>query len=92
MKQHTVRDRVAFRTSLRTLRGPAFGVIDALQSESKDVQVEAAGLAFVAMCLAIGADPHDMVIRHKRQLSDANAVRDADIQAIADYAKGELIP
>lgn len=90
MLPHTGRDRVSFRTSLSALKAPAFDVIDALQSHDGAIQVEAAGLAFVAMSQALGLDPHEMVIRHKRQLADSNAVRNAQIEAIADYAKGEL--
>jgi len=91
MTYATARDRIAFRSSLRPLKSAAFSVIDALQTQPRDIQIEAAGIAFVALSLAIGEDPHALVVRAKRQLADAESVRNGDLEAISDYAKGELL-
>lgn len=90
MFNHTVRDRIAFRSSLQPLKGPSFQVIDALQAHPKDVQVEALTLTLAAICRSVGLDAHDLITRANRQLRQADTVRNPHIEAIAAYATGEL--
>jgi hypothetical protein len=87
---HTVRDRIAFRSSLRPLKVPSFQVIDALQKHPADVQVEALALTLAIITRTLGIDAHDLLTRANRQLTDADAVRNPHIEAIASYASGEL--
>lgn len=90
MNPATVRDRIAFRSSLEPLKVPAFLVLDALQHSSPDVQLEALSLTLATLCRSSGVDPHELVTRSNRQLADADSVRVPAIEAIAAYAAGEL--
>lgn len=86
----TVRDRISFRSSLAPLKVPAFRVIDALQDQPADVQLEALALTLATMTRSLGVDAHGLITRAHRQLSEADAVRNPHIEAIAAYAAGEL--
>jgi hypothetical protein len=90
MSPSTIRDRIAFRTTLGPLKAPAFSVVSALQDFPKDVQVEALFLVTFLTAQGIGLDPHELISRAARQVSDANAVRNPIIEAIEAYAAGEL--
>lgn len=90
MSPATARDRIAFSSDLSRLKVPAFLVIDALQHSPKDVQIEALALTLAALCRSLGLDPHSLVTRANRQLVHSDAVRNPHIEAIADYAAGEL--
>lgn len=90
MSPATVRDKVLLASDVSSLKVPAFLVIDALQHSPKDVQVRALALALAAVCRPLGLDPHDLVTRANRQLVHADATRNPHIEAIADYASGEL--
>jgi hypothetical protein len=90
MSPSTIRDRIAFRTTLGPLKAPAFSVVSALQDHTKDVQLEALALVTVLAAQGAGLDPHELIVRARRQVSDANAVRNPTIEAIEAYAAGEL--
>lgn len=72
------------------LKVPAFLVIDALQHARPDVQLSALALTFTILSRTLGIDPHELVSMAKKQLVEADAVRNPHIEAIADYAAGEL--
>lgn len=90
MTPATVRDRIALASDLLPLKVPAFRVLDALQDAPKDVQLRALALTLATACRPLGVDPHDLVSRAKRQLTHADATRNPHVEAIADYAAGEL--
>lgn len=90
IRNTTIRDQVSFASDLAPLKVPAFLVIDALQHSAPSVQLRALALTLAAMCRPLGIDPHDLVTKANRQLVHADAVRNPHIEAIADYAAGEL--
>lgn len=87
---HAIRDRISFATTAEKLRRPAFHAISALQSFPPEVQLDALFLAAVAMAEALRLDSHDMVSRAKRIMPDAEAAHTMHLQAVKDYARGEL--
>lgn len=87
---HTIRDAITFSSDAARVRRPAFHVIDALQRHEPAVQMDALFVAAVAMSQSLGLDPHAMVTRAKRMLPDAEAAHTDHVQAIRDYARGEL--
>jgi len=90
MDIHTIRDRVAFRTSLASLKRPAFLALHAIQDEPRDVQIEALFITAVALAQGAGLDPHAMTVRARAQIAEAEVTRNPLIESIHDYAKGEL--
>lgn len=87
---HSIRDAISFATDADKLRRPAFGVLDAIQRHPPAVQLDALFLTAVAMAEAISLDSHEMVARAKRILPEAEGPFTDHLQAVRDYAKGEL--
>lgn len=89
---HSIRDAISFASSPARLRMPAFEVINGLQRHPPAVQMDALFVAAVAMSQTLGLDPHEMVVRARRILPDAEGAYNSGDQlaAIRDYAKGEL--
>lgn len=86
-----LRERIFARSSLRPLKAPAFLVIDALQrTPDTSLQLDALSLTFTTICHSVGIDPHDLIVRSKRQLADAEVLKNPEIEAIRDYAVGEM--
>lgn len=90
MKNHTIQDRIAFRSSLRQLKEPSFRVLAGVGECPPDIQIEALALCFTLLTTNAGMDPHLLVQRAKRQITDADRVDTPHLEAIADFAKGEL--
>lgn len=89
---HTIMDRINFFTDLASLRRGAFSTIDAMQHEpNKAVQYLGPAVAFVAMAEALGRDPHEDISRVKRMMSAVEGPFTDEVQAIRDYAKGEIL-
>ena len=86
---HTIRDRVAFSSRSVSLKGPTFQVINALQDMEPDVQIEALFMAAVILSTSVGLDPHELITRARRIVSDAESLPSAQLDAVRDYA-GEL--
>ncbi len=77
--------------SIRPLARPAFSVINSLQDEPNPaVQLDALALTFTIISQAAGLDPHELVSRARRQMPHADAVPNPLIEAIRDYAVGEM--
>lgn len=76
--------------SLEKLKVPTFLVLDAVQHAPKDVQLQGLALALAGMCRPLGVDPHDLVSRANRQLNEAEATKQPILEALGDYAAGEL--
>ena len=87
---HVVRDRLAFRSSLAQLKVPAFKVLSAVQEEDTDLQIEALTIAMTILADGSGLNPHELVSRARRMISDAERVDNPHLEAISDFAKGEL--
>lgn len=88
----TINDRISWFTDLPALRQGAFAVLDAMQKQPKQaVQVLGPGVAFVAMCESLGRDPHEDIVRIRRMMSEVDGPFTAEVQAIRDYAAGELL-
>ena len=90
MNPSRIRDGVAFRSSLRPLKEPSFRVIAALQDVEASVQIDALALTLTLMADAVGLDPHALITRARRQIADADAVKNPHLEAVRDYAAGEL--
>jgi hypothetical protein len=89
---HTINDRITWFTDVASLRRGAFRVIDAIQQEeNKAVQFLAPGVAFCAMADALGRFPHDDISRIRRMMGALEGPYTEQVQAIRDYAKGELL-
>jgi hypothetical protein len=87
---HTIRDRIAFSTAAAQLRHPSFAIVDQLQFHPPEVQLDALFVTAVAMATVVGLDPHEMVSRARRLLPAAEGPFTDHLQAVKDYAKGEL--
>lgn len=90
MDLDTLRLRISARCSLGPLKVPAFSILSALQEHPADIQIEALFLCATLMAQSAGLPPHDMVGRALRQISDGDAVRSPHLEAIRDFAAGEL--
>lgn len=90
IQAHTVRDGVVFSLSAAALRKPAFAVINRIQSRTPSEQIAATAVALVAMSEAVGLDPHDLVSRGRRMMSDVDGLFTAEIGAIKAYAAAEI--
>lgn len=90
LSKSTIVDRVLLGSTASNLRHPAFRLISANQQENPEVQINALMLTAVVVCQTIGLDPHDMVERAKRMVSVAEGPFTYHLQAIRDFAEGEL--
>ena len=91
MSPSTIRDRIAFNCDIAKLREPSFLIIHALQhSDDPAAQVEALFLVAAIIAQTLNLDPHELVARARRQIAYADAGRVPLIDAIRDYANGEL--
>lgn len=89
MQPHTIRDRVAFSSRSVSLKQPTFRVINALQDLEPDVQIEALFMAATVLATSIGLDPHDLIVRARRILTETETFPNGYLDAVRDYA-GEL--
>lgn len=84
-------DRVRGRSSLRPLKVPCFMLVETLQKiPDPSIQLDALALTFAAVCRGIDVDAHELVTRANRQLVDADQADNPHLEALHDYAKGEL--
>jgi hypothetical protein len=83
-------DRVRTASTVSTLREPAYAVISRIQNTDPADQVRAIFLAATVAAEACKLDPHEEVERAKRMMSDAEGPHTIHIQALRDYAEGEL--
>lgn len=89
IQPHTIRDRVAFSSRSVSLKEPTFRVINALQDLDADVQIEALFMAATMLSTSVGLDPHQLVTRARRIISEAETLPNSHLDAVRDYA-GEL--
>jgi hypothetical protein len=86
---HTVRDGIAFSSSIPRLQVPAFTVLSALEAYDPALRLEAMALTIALMCQTNNLDAHELIARARRQIADAERVRSPHIEAIRDFAAGE---
>ena len=84
-----IRLAVTAASAAQPIREPAFRVIDAIQQEPAGRQIEAVFAAAVILARSVGLDPHELVVRARRQVPDVEFGESA-ASAISDYGKGEL--
>ena len=90
LPQETLRLHLGASSRTASVVDPAFGVIDSLQRYPPDLQAEALFAASVVIAGALGADPHDLVSRAKRQMEEVLRL-ETNALIISEYAKGELV-
>lgn len=73
------------------IRTPAFKVIDRMQHVHPSAQVTATAVALCAMSEALGLRMRDVINVAENTLRDCEGPYTEHIQAIREYAKGELL-
>lgn len=89
MKPASVLQKVRLSSRSVSLREPSFRIVNALQDLDPAIQIEALCLTTVVLCQHIGMDPHELVSRMKRMLSETEHLPNQHLDAVRDYA-GEL--
>lgn len=84
-----IRDRIG-TPNLPALRRLAVRQINHVQGEAPSDQLLATALSLVAMSESIGLDPHELVATARRVMAHAEGPFTHQIQALRDYARGEL--
>lgn len=72
------------------VRAPAFKVLDRIQHLHPSVQITATAVALCAMAEAVGLRMRDVIVIAENTLADCEGPYTEHIQAIREYAKGEL--
>lgn len=86
----SVRDHMGWHSPAQ-IRGPAFAIIDRLQRMDPSVQLMATAVALVAMSEAVGLRMRDVINVAENTLADSEGPYTEHIQAIREYARGELL-
>ncbi|WP_292074638.1 MULTISPECIES: hypothetical protein [unclassified Brevundimonas] len=86
----SVGDRVRTDSTVAILREPAFELLSRIQDANPSDQVRALFLVAAVISDAIGIDGHDALNSAKRMLTTAEGPHTIHVQAIRDYADGEL--
>lgn len=86
----SIGDRVRTDSTVALLREPAFALLSRIQDANPSDQVRALFLVAAVISDAIGIDGHDALNSAKRMLSTAEGPHTVHVQAIRDYADGEL--
>jgi len=85
-----IRDRLGVANPAE-IRAPAFAIIDRLQNMDPSIQLTATAVALCAMCQALGVDMRDAIYVAENTLRDSEGPFTQHIQAIREYAKGEIL-
>lgn len=85
-----IRMGVAYAADPQPLRDCAAAVMSRMQSHTPAVQLLGTAVALVAMSESLGLDPHEVVQRARRAVHDLEAAHTHQVQALRDYARGEL--
>lgn len=86
----TLRSRIG-SISPPAIRAPAFKVIERIQGLDPAVQITASAVAVCAMAEAIGLPMRELIRVAENTLRDSEGPYTEHIQAIREYAKGELL-
>jgi hypothetical protein len=74
-----------------TIRAPAFRLIDRMQHMDPAIQITATAVALCAMSEALGLNMRHVINVAENTLRDAEGPYTEHIQAIREYAKGEIL-
>lgn len=89
--QPSLREKIFARSSLVPVKVPAFSILDAVaRIPDQSVALDALALTFTIICQSTDIEPHDLVTRAKRQAADADVLENPHLEAIRDYANGEM--
>lgn len=88
---HSIRDQISFLCSPAKVRVPAFQVINRLDGQAPGSQLMGAAVAVVAMAEAVGINPHDLITRANKCMSEVDGPYTTHIKAIREYAAGEIM-
>lgn len=87
----SLREQVFANSSLVPLKIPAFRILDAVSAApTPAIQMDALFLVATVVALGAGVDPHDLIVRAKRQIADADATKNPHLEAIREFANGEM--
>lgn len=85
-----VRDRIGMVSPAQVMV-PAFQILDRMQRLDPAVQLTATAVALCAMAESIGYDMAEIITVAENTLRDCEGPFTTHIQAIREYAKGELL-
>lgn len=85
----TIKTQLALGAKLGDVRDPTFTVLNAVQRLPADKQIIAIFAAGVLMATAINSDPHELIAKVRRMLTEATNI-DSTADVLGDYARGEL--
>lgn len=84
-------ERVMANGSIQKIKAPAFLILDGMQrTPDPALQLDAMALTFVLICQSTNIDPHRLITRAKRQSRDSDVIPNPHLDAIRDYAVGEM--
>lgn len=86
----SVADRLGVHTPAQ-VRAPAFHVITRLQELDPSIQITATAVALCAMAEAVGLRMRDVISVAENTLRDCEGPYTEHVQAIRDYAAGEIL-
>lgn len=90
LEPHNVTDRLGY-ISPAQVQPAAFRIIDRLQRLDPAVQITATAVALCAMAETLGLRMRDVIVVAENTLRDSEGPFTTHIQAIREYAKGELL-
>lgn len=90
LEPRNVADRLGFFSPAQ-IRGPAFLVIDRIQQLDPSIQITAVAVALCVMAEAVGLNMRDVIYVAENTLRDAEGPYTHHIQAIREYARGEIL-
>jgi len=90
LQPHNVTDRLGWVSPV-AIQPAAFRVLDRLQRLDPAVQITATAVALCAMSEALGLRMRDVINVAENTLRDSEGPYTTHIQAIREYAKGELL-
>jgi hypothetical protein len=90
-RPHTVRDQLRFLANPARLRVPAHNVLTRIQDHTPGEQLLGTALALMAMCETANVNLFDVLQITANVMQDAEAPFTSHIQAVRDYAAGELL-
>ncbi len=89
-RTRVIAERARWSSEVAALREPAFRVIHRMEGVEPHLQFNAVMLAARALAEALGLDPHEEIVKAGRMMADAEGPHTTHVQAIRDFARGEL--
>ena len=85
----TIRTQLRLGAQLGDVRDPTFLVLNGVQKLPASKQLLATFAAGVLMATSINEDPHELIAKVRRMLTEATGT-DSNADVLGDYARGEL--